>query len=238
MITSNETLPNTSPRFIHLLTDKFIELHGDRIQWDDKSICGGLAWIEGKKLILISHQALTNHSSEDAGKQIGLRKITRLLSIAKQLKRPVLIMISETQSTTQSKERLTFNSIDAIIQNVRIMSHLPVPIIEVLAENSGIIDSIALAIADCIIAPHSLEVLVKEILNLGSKTVVDSDKINNKSESSQISELIHTVFIDNVEMIPTLRQVLPVKIDEFMSVPANDLISRRIAKIQQLSCLS
>lgn len=234
MITSNETLSNTSPRFIHLLTDKFIELHGDRIQWDDKSICGGLAWIEGKKNILISHQALINHSSEGAGKHIGLRKITRLLNIAKQLKCPVLIMTSEAQCTNQSKEGLTFNSIDAIIQNVRIMSHLPVPIIEVLSKNSGIIDSIALAIADCIIAPHSFEVLVKEILNIGAKTVVDSDKISNKSELTQISELIHTVFINNVEMIPTLRQVLPVKIEEFMSVPANDLISRRIARIQQL----
>ena len=87
MITSNA-------RFIHLLTDKFIELHGDRTQGDDKSICGGLAWIEGKKLILISHRTLTEHNSESIGKQTGLRKITRLLDIAKQLKRPVLIMES------------------------------------------------------------------------------------------------------------------------------------------------
>ena len=238
MITSNNTVPNIPPRFIHLLTDKFIELHGDRTQGDDKFICGGLAWIESKKLILISHSALTNHSSENTAKPTGLRKINRLLNIAEQLKRPVLVIQSETQCTTQPKEILPFNSIDAIIRNVRIMSHLPVPIIEVLAGNPTVIDSIALAIADCIIAPYGFEFIIQEILNLDSKTVMNSDKINNKPESSQISELIHIVFIDNVQIISALRQALPPKIDELMSTPAKDLISRRIARIQRLLYLS
>jgi acetyl-CoA carboxylase alpha subunit len=244
-ILKKETLDLQIP-IINLLTDKFIELHGDRTQGDDKSVCGGLAWIEGKKLILISHRALTDYSSESIEKQTGLRKITRLLNIAKQLKHPVLIMESEMQRAAQPEGILTFNLIDAIIQNVRIMSYLPVPIIELLSGNPTMIDIIALALADCIIAPHSFEVLIREVLNLEPKTedgfisvnhIVNSDK-TNKPESSEISELINTVFIDNVQIIPALRQVLPSKIDELMSISVNDLISRRIDRIQRLSYLS
>ena len=122
------------------------------------------------------------------------------------------------------------------------MSYLPVSIIEVLSGNPTIIDSIVLALADCIIASYRFEGLIRETLNLEPKTedrfanvnrVVNSDK-TNKPESSQNSELINTVFIDNVQIIPALRQVLPSKIDELMSIPANDLISRRIDRIQRL----
>ncbi|MFQ6039857.1 MAG: hypothetical protein ACE5PV_03290 [Candidatus Poribacteria bacterium] len=231
MITSNSTYPDTSHEFINLITDKFIELHGDRVQGDDKSVCGGLAWLEDRKFILISHRALTDNGLEFTNKRIGVRKIIRLLNIAKQLKRPVLILSSDTERANQTKEEiLTCSFIDAIIQNVRTMSYIPVPIIEVLSGNSTIIDSIVLAMADCVIAPYGFEPLIQESLNLDSKAVINSDRTNNQAQSSEISEPIYTVFIDNAQ----LRQVLPAKIDELMSIPADDLISRRLDRIQQL----
>ncbi|MBM3242631.1 hypothetical protein FJZ31_40745 [Candidatus Poribacteria bacterium] len=245
-VLKEETLDLQIP-IINLLTDKFIELHGDRTQGDDKSIFGGLAWIEGKKLILISHCALTEHNSERIEKQTGFRKITRLLNIAKQLKRPVLIMESETQCTAQPEGILKFNLIDAIIQNVRIMSYLPVPIIGVISGNPTLIDSIALALADCIIAPHSFEVLIREILNVEPKTEDGFISVNhvvpplkNLDGASNPVQVIdfkphrRRGFL----IIPALRQALPSKIDELMFIPANDLISRRIDRIQRLSYLS
>ena len=201
-------------------------MHGDRTQGDDKSIRGGLVWIEGKKLILISHSILTSDSPETTIKQTGLRKITRLLNIAKQLKRPVLLTKSEFQHTHQSKEVLAFDSIDGITQNLKIMSHLPVPIIAILSGTLTIIDTFVLAMADCIIAHHDFEALVQEIL------------VRIKTQSPQISELMDTVLINDAKMIPALRQTLPAKIDELMSIPTDNLISRRIIRVQSLSNLS
>jgi len=228
MITSNKTYPDTSHRFINLITDKFIELHGDRVQGDDKSVCGGLAWLEEKKFILISHCAPTDNSSEVTDKRIGVQKIIRLLNIAKQLKRPVLILRFKTESNNQTEEIMTCGFVDAIIQNVRTLSHIPVPIIEVLSGNPTIIDGIAVAIADCIIAPYGFRPLIQEILNL------DAKMMGFEPQSSEIFEPIHIMLVDDNQMVPSLKKVLPAQIDALMSIPADDLISRRLDRIQRL----
>ena len=42
--------------YIDLMTDEFIELHGDRYHSDDKAMVGGLAMIEGQSVMIIGHQ--------------------------------------------------------------------------------------------------------------------------------------------------------------------------------------
>jgi acetyl-CoA carboxylase carboxyl transferase subunit alpha len=42
--------------YINLMTEEFIELHGDRYHADDKAIVGGLAKIDGQTVMIIGHQ--------------------------------------------------------------------------------------------------------------------------------------------------------------------------------------
>ena len=42
--------------YIELLSDNFIELHGDRKFKDDKAIIGGFCKIDGKAIMVIGHQ--------------------------------------------------------------------------------------------------------------------------------------------------------------------------------------
>src|SRR6056297_2781122 len=42
--------------YIDLMTDEFIELHGDRYHADDKAMVGGLATINGQSVMIIGHQ--------------------------------------------------------------------------------------------------------------------------------------------------------------------------------------
>ena len=42
--------------YVHLVFSDFIELHGDRLFGDDKALIGGLAFFEGRKVMLLGHQ--------------------------------------------------------------------------------------------------------------------------------------------------------------------------------------
>jgi hypothetical protein len=110
---------------------------------------------------------------------------------------------------------------------MRIMSHLSVPIIVILYGNLTIFDTITHVIADCIIANHDFEAIIQAILT----------SVDEQSELSQIVELMDTIFIDETQIIPALKQALPSRIDELMSIPVDDLISRRIVRLQKLSHL-
>ena len=171
------------PRSIQLLTDKFIELHGDRTTGDDTTVCVGLAWLEGKKLILISRR-----TPSDTG-----------------------------QIQTQSGPW-------KIIRNVKTMSKLPVPIIGILCGKPTSVDRIILALADCIIVP-------KDILNANLPIITGLIETDGQSNSLQTSKLRRIVSIDGAQVISALRQMLPGKIDELISISPANLIAQRIDRL-------
>jgi len=211
-VMTNDTLP----RSIQLLTDKFIELHGDRTTGDDTSVCVGLAWLEGKKLILISRRT----ASEIARTQSTQWKIIRLLNIAIQLKKPVILLTEEMDNADAGEKISNLNLSNAIIQNVKTISKLPVPIIGVLCGKPTSVDRIILSLVDCIIVP-------KETLNSNLPTITGLVETDGQSNSLQTSGLTHIVPIDGAQVISALRQILPSKIDELMSIPPATLIAQR-----------
>lgn len=46
----------TMKRYVELICDEFIELHGDRRFGDDTAIIGGLARIGGRRLVIVGHE--------------------------------------------------------------------------------------------------------------------------------------------------------------------------------------
>jgi len=213
---------DTLPRALQLLTDKFIELHGDRVTGDDVSVCVGLAWIEGKKLILISRRSLSEPGQ--AQTQSAQWKIIRLLNIASQLKKPVILLIEEIDNADAEQEISTLNLSNAIIQNIKTMSRLPVPIIGILSGKPTSVDRIILALVDCIMAP-------KDTLNANLPIIVGLTETDNQSDSLQISKLTHIVPIDGTQVISALRQLLPIKIEQLMSIPTATLIAQRLDRV-------
>lgn len=210
------------PRSIQLLTDKFIELHGDRTTGDDTTVCVGLAWLEGKKLILISRR--TPSDTGQIQTQSGPWKIIRLLNIASQLKKPVILLIEEMDNAEAEEKISNLNLSNAIIQNVKTMSKLPVPIIGILCGKPTSVDRIILALADCIIVP-------KDILNANLPIITGLIETDGQSNSLQTSKLRRIVSIDGAQVISALRQMLPGKIDELISISPANLIAQRIDRL-------
>ena len=107
-----------SERFRHTI-DRFIELYGDRTEDIGSSIHGGLAWIQGAKVILLAG------GGDPILQPSTSRRLSRLLSLAQHFRRPVLLW----DLPFQISNALLINS--AIQKNRLQLLKLPVPVISV-----------------------------------------------------------------------------------------------------------
>ena len=83
--------------YIYMMTDNFIELHGDRLFKDDKAIVGGFAKLDDQKVrsSVIKKDAIQNPIYRNFGMSNpeGYRKALRLMKMAEKFKIPVISMI-------------------------------------------------------------------------------------------------------------------------------------------------
>ena len=89
--------PKTSDYIEKIFTD-FIELHGDRLFGDDKSIIGGIAELDGIAVTVIGEQKGKN-AKENIERNFGMpnpegyRKALRLMKQAEKFNRPIITLI-------------------------------------------------------------------------------------------------------------------------------------------------
>ena len=122
--------------YIRLLSEGFLELHGDRGFGDDKAMVGGFARIDGKSLMIIGQQ-----KGRDTKEKLihnfgmmhpeGYRKALRLFYMAQKFKTPILIFI-DTPGAYPGIEAEERGQAEAIARNIREMAVLEVPIVVVI----------------------------------------------------------------------------------------------------------
>jgi acetyl-CoA carboxylase carboxyl transferase subunit alpha len=119
--------------YIHLMTEDFIELHGDRRAGDDKAIVAGLARLDGQTVMIIGHQKGRDTKSNlfrnfGMPNPEGYRKALRLMQLAAKFKKPVITLL-DTPGAYPGIGAEERGQAEAIARNLFEMSHLPVPII-------------------------------------------------------------------------------------------------------------
>lgn len=121
--------------------DRFIELYGDRTGGRGNAIRGGLAWIQDAKVILLAGGSKLQHPS-------SWRRLSRLLSLAQQLRRPVLLWHLPFQIATTASQGSSL-VISNTIQNSKLqLLQLPLPIVSVFDESSQVPLESELAMVD------------------------------------------------------------------------------------------
>jgi acetyl-CoA carboxylase carboxyl transferase subunit alpha len=119
--------------YINMITNDFIELHGDRTVRDDKAIIGGFATIDGQTVMIIGHQKGKNtkerqfHNFGMANPE-GYRKALRLMKLAEKFNKPVITFI-DTMGAYPGLEAEERGQGEAIARNLLEMSVLKVPIL-------------------------------------------------------------------------------------------------------------
>jgi acetyl-CoA carboxylase carboxyl transferase subunit alpha len=119
--------------YIYLMTENFIEMHGDRCFGDDKAVVGGFAELGGKPVMIIGQQKGRDTKSNiyrnfGMMNPEGYRKALRLMKLAEKFNRPVITLI-DTPGANPGIEAEERGQAEAIAKNIQEMAKLKVPII-------------------------------------------------------------------------------------------------------------
>lgn len=134
------------------MTDKFVELHGDRCGYDDPAIVTGLGMIEGRRFMFIGHQKGRNtkeHIKRNFGMPTphGYRKALRLMKYADHHGFPIVTFVDTPGAFSDLKSE-ELGQGEAIAHNLREMFGLKVPIISIIIGEGGSGGALAIACAN------------------------------------------------------------------------------------------
>lgn len=122
--------------YIDLMTDDFVELHGDRYHADDKAMVGGLATIDGQSVMIIGQQKgrdtkARQYRNFGMANPEGYRKAYRLMKMAEKFGIPVVTLL-DTPGAYPGLEAEERGQAEAIAKNLQMMAVLEVPIITIV----------------------------------------------------------------------------------------------------------
>ena len=134
------------------ITEDFLPLAGDRAFGDDQAIIGGLARIDGRRVMLIGHEKGDDTASRlrhnfGMAKPEGYRKAIRLMALADRFGVPVVSLVDTSGAFpgVQAEER---GQAEAIARSTQQCLALKVPMIAAVVGEGGSGGAIALAAAN------------------------------------------------------------------------------------------
>ncbi len=137
--------------YIHSMLDPFVELRGDRLNSDDRSIVGGVGFLHGDPVVIVGQQRRPPLEGERYHVYPdGLRKAKRLITLASRFKIPLVTLI-DTQGADPGLEAEEQGIGNAIATTLSLMAEAPVPIVSVIIGEGGSEGALALGLSDRIL---------------------------------------------------------------------------------------
>ena len=137
--------------YMRAILEHFIELHGDRLNSDDRSIVGGLGYLCGEPVAVIGQQRrLLEEGERYHVYPDGLRKAQRVINLAARFKLPLVTFI-DTQGADPGLESEEQGIGNAIARTLSLMAEAPTPIVSVIIGEGGSEGALALGISDRIL---------------------------------------------------------------------------------------
>lgn len=141
--------------YIEYLMDDFLEFHGDRRAADDPAIIAGFGFYKGHSLAVIGHQkgrTTRQRLHRNFGQPIpeGYRKALRIMRLAEKFGFPIVTLI-DTQGAypgIQAEER---GQAEAIAFNLKEISKLSVPVINIVIGEGGSGGALAVGVGDTVL---------------------------------------------------------------------------------------
>ena len=251
-ILNNPARPNAKSYIDMIFTD-FIELSGDRLFGDDRSITGGVALL-GDVPVTVIGQLRGRNTQEHIMYNFsmthpdGFRKSLRLMKQAEKFHRPVICFV-DTIGAYPGREAEERGQASAIANNLMEMMGLKTPIISVLIGQGGSGGALALCAADriaaleyavlSVISPKACaEILWKdtsreqeaaELLKMTSKDLLSQgiiDKIIHEPEGGA-----HT---DERKTAADIKVYLQAELDPLMAIGTDELVRQRRLKFEDI----
>ncbi|MGV8018241.1 MAG: acetyl-CoA carboxylase carboxyltransferase subunit alpha [Ignavibacteria bacterium] len=141
--------------YIYLMTENFVEFHGDRNFRDDKAVVGGFAKL-GDQTVMIIGQQKGRDTKSNLYRNFGMmspdgyRKAARLMKLAEKFDKPVITLL-DTPGAYPGIEAEERGQAEAIASNLLKMSGLKVPIIVAIIGEGASGGALGIGIGDRIL---------------------------------------------------------------------------------------
>lgn len=239
--------------YLNQITDKFIELHGDRCFGDDKAMVGGIGRIEGQTYVFIGQQKGVNtkmrqYRNFGMSNPEGYRKALRLMKMAERFGFPVVSLI-DTPGAFPGIEAEERGQAEAIARNLLEMAQLKVPIISIVIGEGASGGAIGIGLSDksymlentwySVISPESCSSILwrswdqkeraAEELHLTSSNMLHFGIIDGI-----IKEPLGGAHLDPEETAKSVKRQIKKAFAELSQLSEDQLINQRIEKYDNI----
>ncbi len=235
--------------YILLMTENFIELHGDRKFKDDKAIVGGFAMLDDEKVMIIGHQKGRDTKSNlvrnfGMPNPEGYRKALRLMKLAEKFNKPIITLL-DTPGAYPGIEAEERGQAEAIAKNLFEMSGMKVPIIVVVIGEGASGGALGIGIGDrvlmlentwySVISPESCSSILwrsweyKEQAAEALKLTAP-DLLEQKIIDKIIPEPLGGAHRDHKKIAETLKKELLKEIKVLKKIKPDKLVDMRLEK--------
>jgi acetyl-CoA carboxylase carboxyl transferase subunit alpha len=239
--------------YIYLMTNNFLELHGDRSFKDDKAIVGGFAQLDEFKVMIIGHQKGRDTKSNvyrnfGMPNPEGYRKAMRLMKLAEKFGKPIITMI-DTPGAFPGLEAEERGQAEAIAKNLFEMSRLKVPVIVVIigegasggALGIGVGDRI-LMLENCwysVISPESCSSILWRSWDYKEQAaealkLTAPDLLEQKIIDRIVPEPLGGAHKDHQEAAKMLKSALIDELQQIVKIKPEKLIDNRLEKFGKM----
>ena len=134
--------------YMRSILDPFVELHGDRLNSDDRSVVCGIGYLWGEPVAIIGQQRRPPINGEKYHVYPdGLRKAQRIINLATRFKLPLITLV-DTQGADPGLEAEEQGIGNAIANTLSMMLDVPTPVITVIIGEGGSEGALALGLSD------------------------------------------------------------------------------------------
>ncbi|MCI0896913.1 MAG: acetyl-CoA carboxylase carboxyl transferase subunit beta [Chloroflexi bacterium] len=244
----NSERPQASAYFRSML-DPFIELRGDRLNSDDRSVIAGLGFMDGQAVAVIGQQRRPlvegerYHVFPD-----GLRKAQRVIDLASRFKLPLVTLI-DTQGADPGLEAEEQGIGNAIAKTLSSMLTVPTPVVSVVIGEGGSEGALALGLSDRILmqqyavyspmsvnhtlgAAHHDYMLDREAAEALMLTAHDCLELGIADEV--VPEPEGGAHVDPHEASTTLRTAILTNIAQLSKMSQSKLLKKRYRKFRRM----
>ena len=239
--------------YVKGITDWSFELHGDRHYADDKAVVGGLAEIDGERVIFIGQQK-GRGTRDNVYRNFGMpnpegyRKAMRLMGLGAKFKRPVISFI-DTPGAYPGIGAEERGQAQAIAQNLMFMSTLPVPVIVIVIGEGASGGALGMGVGDRLIMLENTWFSVISPEGCASILYRDASKAEEAADAMRVTpkDLVEMGICDRIlpeplggahrdvdAMMVTMKQAVLETLAELRDMPADELVAARIRRYEQL----
>jgi acyl-CoA carboxylase subunit beta len=131
--------------YLSRILSEFVEIHGDRLESDDRTVICGIGRLEGASVALVAQERWMGERAQATAS--GYRKAIRTMRLAGHLEVPLVVLVEAPDASSISEADSADVGV-ALGQLLGLMSLLPIPVVTAIIGEAGSIGALAFGIGD------------------------------------------------------------------------------------------